>query len=498
MTSSTSFAVPKVTWFFVAVAWVVFAHSILLTVVAAAPRAEEYEVELNLMSDFSRSLAAQSAVPSSPESPRVRRRRFPQTDSPHVCLAFLSCCDRIDLLNHTLAAAIRHMEEDEPHNLRYEIAWVDNGSEAQLTDEIMKNYQIEHALPMDQNLGLAFGMNLLIQNLCTAPYILLLEEDWLYLDDLVVEQTDRRKAAIATAIAFAETNQTAYDGRQVVGVFLRPETYGSFLQFPFLDIWQDVDVDLQQLGSQSGGVDCVAESSTENIQYQIVCSDPSTSSKYIWGSYTNGAGLYKRSALMDVGRMYGEPGDAFHERYVEGNFAYRAGLKYCHAAIQLGNCKDLGERKCTAAFYHIGGGRGTRPMKATNTKCASDLWNFVGTPMLYRYLKIGGSMTGMCSMAEIRKLKQLKAKEEDAEEYRQEVKERSKEVFEKEQAERQQMIAQARTIKETDKDWLRQNYEWMSTLTDEEIDMAADAMERLARSPHPLEGYWDSHGRPLK
>ena len=213
MTSSTSFAVPKVTWFFVAVAWVVFAHSILLTVVAAAPRAEEYEVELNLMSDFSRSLAAQSAVPSSPESPRVRRRRFPQTDSPHVCLAFLSCCDRIDLLNHTLAAAIRHMEEDEPHNLRYEIAWVDNGSEAQLTDEIMKNYQIEHALPMDQNLGLAFGMNLLIQNLCTAPYILLLEEDWLYLDDLVVEQTDRRTKQLTMAArswaSFCDLKRTA-------------------------------------------------------------------------------------------------------------------------------------------------------------------------------------------------------------------------------------------------------------------------------------------------
>ena len=483
--------------FVFAAVWLFVASSIFLSGVAADPRTEELEVELGQMSDFSRSLTAQSAVASSPESPRVRRRAFPQKDKPHVCLAFLSCCDRTDLLNHTLAAAIRHMEEDEPRNLRYEIAWVDNGSGAQSTQEILNSYQIDHALPMEQNLRLAFGMNMLIQNLCTAPYILLLEEDWLYLDDLVAEQTDRRKAAIATAIAFLETNPTAYDGRQVMGVFLRPETYASFLQFPYLDIWQDVDVDLHQLEATTDGVDCAAESKTENIHYQIVCSDPSLNSKYIWGSYTNGAGLYKRSALMDVGRLYGEPGDAFHERYVEGNFAYRAGLKYCHAAIQLGDCKDFGNRTCTAAFYHIGGGRGTRPILPTNSKCASDLWNFVGTPMFHRLRKLRGSMSDICSKKEIQDLKQLKAKEEDAEEYRQQVKERNREVFEKEQAERQAMIAQARILKETDKDFLRQNFDWLSAFTDAEIDEVADVRERLARSPHPLEGYWDSHGRPL-
>ena len=497
MTSSTAFHNPSAICSFVAVVWFFVAKIIFLPAVAADPRTEEYDVELGRMSDFSRSMAAQSVVASSPELPRVRRRAFPQKDSPHICLAFLSCCDRTDLLNHTMAAAIRHMEEDEPSNLRYEIAWVDNGSGAELTQEILNSYQIEHALPMEQNLGLAFGMNLLIQNLCTAPYILLLEEDWLYLDDLVVKQTDRRKAAIATAIAFVESRPIAYDGRQVMGVFLRPETYASFLQFPYLDIWQDMVVDLQLVGSSTDGVDYAAESKAEKIDYQIVCSDPSTTSKYIWGSFTNGAGLYKRSALMDVGRMYGEPGDAFHERYVEGNFAYRAGLKYCHAAIQLGDCRDLGDRKCTAAFYHIGGGRGTRPMKATNTKCASDLWNFVGTPIFRRFLKLQGGIADMCSSKEIQELKQLKAKEEDAEEYRLEVKERNREVFKREQAERQQMIVQAQFLKESDKDFLRQNFDWLSALTDAEIDEAADGMERLARSPHPLEGYWDSHGRTL-
>lgn len=490
MVTSTSFSIAALGCFFL----------FLLRAPIVVATDPEYEVELGHMSDFSRSMSAQSAVMSSPESPKVPRQVFPQTD-PHVCLAFLSCCDRQDLLRHTLGSAIRHMEQDEPENLRYEIAWVDNGSKEHLTQDILDNYQIEHALTMEQNTGLAYGMNLLIQNLCTAPYILLLEEDWLYLDDLVTDQTDRRKAAIATAIAFAETNQTAYDGRQVMGVFLRPEVYKSFMKFPFMDVWQETSVDLHKLPSAKNDDDddddCIAESRVEDINYQIYCSDPSTTSEYIWGSYTNGAGLYKRSALMDVGRMYGEPGDAFHDRYVEGNYAYRAGLKYCHAAIQLEDCQDIADRKCTAAFYHIGGGRGTRPMRPANSKCASQLWNFVGTPIFHRYLKILGDDADMCSKEEIRELKTLTAKENDAADYLNEVKERNTVVFEKEQAERDLQIAQAGQLREADKNWVRENIKMMAQYTDEQIIEAANKMERLAKSPHPLQGYWDSHGRPL-
>jgi len=471
-------------------------YAVSLFLAAPVVWAEESDVELGQMSDFSRSMTAQSARATSPSFPTVKRRSFPEQD-PHICLAFLSCCERTDLLNHTIAAAIRHMEEDEPESLRYEIAWVDNGSGPDLTQDILDSYQIEHALPMEQNLGLAYGMNLLIQNLCTAPYILLLEEDWLYVDDLVTEQTERRKSAIATAIAFSETNQIAYDGREVMGVFLRPETYGAFMQFPYADVWQEATVDLNKLPSSNDNSDedCNAESRLEEINFQVICSDTSTTGKYIWGSYTNGAGLYKRSSLMNVGRMYGEPGDAFHDRYVESNYAYRVGLKYCHAAIQLGNCQDLSSHHCAAAFYHIGGGRGTRPMKATNTKCATQLWNFVGTPIFHRYLKLLGDQADMCSKEEIQELKELKEKERDAADYRREVKDISKAVFEKEQAERDKMINQARDLRGADKNWVRENIDWMAKFTNEEIVAEADKMERLAKSPHPLGGHWDSHGR---
>jgi hypothetical protein len=80
--------------------------------------------------------------------------------------------------------------------------------------------------------------------------------------------------------------------------------------------------------------------------------------------------------------MYGEPGDAFHDRYTEGNFAYRAGLKFCHAALRLTsdqNCGNIFNTDCTGAFHHIGGGRGTRPMNAKGSSCEDMAWNFFGT-----------------------------------------------------------------------------------------------------------------------
>jgi hypothetical protein len=80
--------------------------------------------------------------------------------------------------------------------------------------------------------------------------------------------------------------------------------------------------------------------------------------------------------------MYGEPGDAFHDRYTEGNFAYRAGLRYCHSAVRLTkdeSCGSIFESDCTGAFHHIGGGRGTRPMNARGSACEDFGWNFLGT-----------------------------------------------------------------------------------------------------------------------
>lgn len=49
-----------------------------------------------------------------PLSSRQRVSRRVSDAPPRVCLAFLSCCGRTDLLERTLLAAVAHMEIDEP------------------------------------------------------------------------------------------------------------------------------------------------------------------------------------------------------------------------------------------------------------------------------------------------------------------------------------------------------------------------------------------------
>ena len=387
----------------------------------------------NFDSASSRDMASVNSQATFPSSPKVKRSGFPQTKTPHICLAFLSCCDRTDLLNHTLAATIRHMEEDEPDFLNYEIAWVDNGSDAILTQKIVDSYQIEHALRLPQNMGLAYGMNLLIFNLCKAPYILLLEEDWLYLDRIVATQTDERKRVIATSLALLETldaqHITSFDERRVMGVFLRHESYESFLKFPLMDNWETVSnvnipkklrgmigdgeqkCDTSQI--QDGAEGLNAGELHADIDYRIFCGDVSIQNEVLWGSFTNGAGLYRRTDLMNIGRMYGEPGDAFHDRYVESNYAYRAAMHHCHSALRLTNdrsCVHIHDRKCTGAFHHIGGGRGTRPRNTNGTTCDDMSWNFFGTPLFQKFRRFvetnSGKPVDNCSKEQLESLRQ--------------------------------------------------------------------------------------------
>ena len=76
----------------------------------------------------------------------------------------------------------------------------------------------------------AWGLNTLFFDLCTAPFVLILEEDWMFKDWAVADQTPWRKQAISRAIAATEALNsgphpvTAFDGRPIMGAFLRPET----------------------------------------------------------------------------------------------------------------------------------------------------------------------------------------------------------------------------------------------------------------------------------
>mmetsp|Transcript_8986 Transcript_8986/g.19406 ORF Transcript_8986/g.19406 Transcript_8986/m.19406 type:complete len:537 (-) Transcript_8986:287-1897(-) len=489
---------------------------------------------INPNSRRSRSMVSLQAAATSSPNFRAKRSTYPETE-PLVCLAFLSCCQRTDLLNHTIAGAIRHMEEDEPSYLRYEIAWVDNGNSPEATNFIKDSYPIEHALTLPKNMGLAYGMNLLVNNLCTAPYILLLEEDWLYLDKLVAAQTDERKRAITTSIGLLEdlqkNNVTAFDGRNIIGVFLRHETYDSILTFPHADVWEKREnVDLSKMLSPSISSDscsnkiCRNKSSSDDeketsedddhdivdIDYQVFCADTAVKSgSTVWGSYTNGAGLYRRSDLIKVGRQFGEPGDAFHDRYVEANYAYRVGLGNCHAALRLTKnqtCTAIYDSQCTGAFHHIGGGRGTRPRTAKGTKCMDVAWNFYGTPLYEKYHKFAVQSTGIslqqCSRQELQGLRDEQFRETDGKNYREQVRLESEKAFMREAEERQNLRDQARVIltmlAKDEGDDIRQMVPAMLDFSDDEIAERAHHMTNLANSPHPLLGLWDNHGRVRK
>jgi hypothetical protein len=520
----------RVIFLAIATCWIRFQFSIRLVAEAFAEDIDSLDLaeSINPASSRSRAMVSLQATATSSSRFLIERSNYPE-NKPHVCLAFLSCCQRTDLLNHTIAGAIRHMEEDEPSFLRYELAWVDNGNPPNATNYIKESYPIEHALTLTKNMGLAYGMNLLINNLCTAPYILFLEEDWLYLDDVVADQTEERKRAIATSVALLEdldkNKVTAFDGRTVIGTFLRHETYESFLTFPHADVWERREgVDLRQsLTSSTSSNSCSNDSTMADrksdddkqdddiadIDYRIFCADTGMKGNAVWGSYTNGAGLYSRSELVKIGRQFGEPGDAFHDRYVEANFAYRVGLRNCHAALRLTkneSCSSIHDTECTGAFHHIGGGRGTRPRTAEGTRCMDAGWNFFGTPLYQKYHKFVAQNTGepgqTCSKDELEDLRTQKFRDMDAESYREEVRKSNEEVFRMEAVERQQMRDQAKllldTLRNGEGDSLRRMVSWMQDLSDDDIATHAHKMEKIANSPHPLNGFWDSLGRIKK
>jgi hypothetical protein len=78
------------------------------------------------------------------------------------------------------------------------------------------------------------------------------------------------------------------------------------------------------------------------------------------------------------------------------------------------------------------------------------------------------------------------------------VKKSNQEVFEKEGAEREKLRQQANTILQmllVDPEKLKLSVPWMAEKSTAEIREMAHRLHRLADSPHPMNGFWDSHGR---
>jgi hypothetical protein len=134
--------------------------------------------------------------------------------------------------------------------------------------------------------------------------------------------------------------------------------------------------------------------------------------------------------------------------------------------------------------------------------CDDLAWNFFGTPLYSKFQKYVAQATGQpiekCSREELQELRDRRFRDIDAEEYREQVRKENEDVFKREAEERQKLRDQARfvlTMLHSDPETLRMGVPWMKDLSDEDIIEKAHRMERLADSPHPMDGFWDLHGR---
>lgn len=87
----------------------------------------------------------------------------------------------------------------------------------------------------------------------------------------------------------------------------------------------------------------------------------------------------------------------------------------------------------------------------------------------------------------------------DSASYRREVQESNTEVFHREQMRRDGMRREAQLVLQYldvgQSEALRTKVSWMAGKSEETIRDMATRMIKLADSPHPLGGFWDSHGR---
>lgn len=366
-------------------------------------------------------LCAAGAALVSGEALIYERRVFPQT-APLVCATYISH-HRFDLLERAMRANFRHFDEDEPAWLTYEVAWFDNGS-GEPAREFAKRVQVEHVQLSEHNLGLPAAINALVRRLCTAPYLMTLEEDWEFGGDVgappdwqpspgapatKLMDTPARRVAVASAAGLLAADAQAPAGladpgtgrtMPILGVTLRSESLDAFIRAPRRSEWRTRAV----LAPPIAGAG--ADAWYRTVEYRTYCLD--WRSNQVFAAYTNGAALYNRSRLLGLGPMYGDPDGVpnppgervFHDaharvgragfpsHYGETNYAVRAGMRYCSATLRLEpGCEgtpDTVGGTCSAAFVHTGAGRGygLEKKKAAKTpEDADQVWMYYGTPV---------------------------------------------------------------------------------------------------------------------
>lgn len=132
--------------------------------------------------------------------------------------------------------------------------------------------------------------------------------------------------------------------------------------------WQTATLALPQpaAGSEEACAAAGWETETEvQLPWRSRCMNKEN--EHYWGSYSNGGCLYSLERLAKVGRFFGHVNNtpaptveqvsikSFPDVISEANYAYRAGMLYCLAEVQLDH-RCPGPGMCNHVLTHIGGG----------------------------------------------------------------------------------------------------------------------------------------------
>lgn len=234
----------------------------------------------------------------------------PKKAQPQLCVALVSC-KRPQMLRRTLSA-LQAALAAEP-GVAAEVHWVDNGTPAVERNALLAAYGqlLTSAVLHDTNCGVFGALNLLFFTLCgAAPYVLVLEEDWVAVPRPAGAPLRRAMDVLAA------------DGR-VGSVFLRTADWPAGAAGE--DGWR---------------------MSPNGTEYRRHC--PAVAG---WGAYTNGASLMRQTTLRAAGLLPVVGGSRWDPEFMYSKRFAAAGL--CAAELRLTPACE--HTVCNSAFEHIGG-----------------------------------------------------------------------------------------------------------------------------------------------
>lgn len=233
-------------------------------------------------SSSSSSLGFDVGFPIPPKDFLVKRM-FPNDSRPSLCILTVGC-GRPALLNETLYRILHHMEQWEP-GVAYETVLIEQSMDAAWRVYLSHAYQLDQRLIVAKPKGVfAWAYNVGIFTLCTAPHVLLLEDDWWVVKD--VERHLHNPRFVEEAIQLVDNMDN------VTGVLLREEKMW-YCDANVLANELHLSIPLGKVRARI----CKSRATQRDRGKKGKGDSPGV----WWGGYTNGAALYSMSRLRSLG-----------------------------------------------------------------------------------------------------------------------------------------------------------------------------------------------------